>query len=129
MPNSFEELMSKKSDEQLLKIVAGRPEDYQPEALEAAKKELGKRNFSAEQFETVTKEAVREKEHEAVIAELPLGVGLRMRALIFPFYGVMGLASTFRATGYHRKANEMTRWAMFGIALYATVFILISLLT
>jgi hypothetical protein len=129
MSNSFEELMSKKSDEQLLKIVAGRPEDYQPEALAAAQNEAIKRKLAYAQFAAVKNKAVKEKAYEAMRAKRPLETESKIGALLFPLSGVMGGSSLLRVNGYHRKADELTRWRLYGIALYITIFILFLLFT
>lgn len=45
MKNQFEDAMSKRSDEDLQKIVSSQTGDYQPEAVKAAEKEIRKREF------------------------------------------------------------------------------------
>jgi hypothetical protein len=48
MNNEFEEVMSKRTDAELLAVLNSSPGDYQPLALDAAKTELKKRNLSNE---------------------------------------------------------------------------------
>ena len=43
--------MSKRTAEELIEIVRVKREDYQPEAVEAAKKELDKRQVNSDQIE------------------------------------------------------------------------------
>jgi hypothetical protein len=128
MSNDFQELMSKKSDEQLLKIVAGRPEDYEPEALAAAQNEVVKRKLPYKQFEAAKNIAVKEKEQEAIRADRPLETEAKIRTLLLPLSGVLGSSTLLRINGYHRKADELTQWRFYGLALYIMIFILFSLL-
>ncbi len=46
MGNNYLEVMAKKSDSELLEIVTKLKDDYQPEAVEAAKEEIKNRNLS-----------------------------------------------------------------------------------
>jgi uncharacterized RDD family membrane protein YckC len=51
MKQDFTEVMSKRTDEELIEIVKVTRDDYQPEAVEAAEKELEKRQVDSDQVE------------------------------------------------------------------------------
>lgn len=61
MKQDFTEVMSKRTDEELIEIVKVKRDDYQPEAVEAAEKELQKRQINPDQIEQVQQE-LTEKE-------------------------------------------------------------------
>ncbi|NOU60250.1 RDD family protein [Marinifilum caeruleilacunae] len=63
MTNEFSDVMSERSNEELIKITTELRLDYQPEAVVAAEKELAKREVSADEVEA-TKEVIREKKIE-----------------------------------------------------------------
>lgn len=63
MNQNFIEAMSKKTDEQLVEIVQVKMDEYQPEAIEAAKKELEERQITPERIERV-KQGLTENEIE-----------------------------------------------------------------
>ena len=46
MKNNFEDAMSKRTNEELIKIINSSSGDYQPEAVEAAEQEIKKRQFT-----------------------------------------------------------------------------------
>lgn len=61
MKQDFTEVMSKRTDEELIEIVKVKRDDYQPEAVEAAENELQKRQVDPDQIEQV-KQELTEKE-------------------------------------------------------------------
>lgn len=63
MKQDFTEVMSKRTDEELIEIIKVKREDYQPEAIEAAEKEFEKRQINPDQIEQVEQE-LTEKETE-----------------------------------------------------------------
>ena len=54
MDKSFTEIMSKKTSEELIKIVTVDRDEYQPTAIEAAEKEIEKRNIDVKKIEELT---------------------------------------------------------------------------
>lgn len=54
MENNFDQVMSLKTTEELIQITQVTQDDYQEEALEAAKKELERRNISTQEVETMS---------------------------------------------------------------------------
>jgi len=61
MKQDFTDIMSKRTNEELIEIVKVKRDDYQPEAVEAAEKELNKRQVNPDQVEQV-KQELTEKE-------------------------------------------------------------------
>ena len=104
MTNNFEDVMSKQTDADLLKIVTGPPDDYQPAALDAAKKELAKRNLSIDQLTTVKQEIERDRKSKDEKANRPLGTGWKILTFIFPGLIQIIFSRVFKSDGYDRKA-------------------------
>ena len=63
MNQDFTEAMSKRTDEELIEIVKVKRDDYQPEAVKSAERELEKRRVTPDQIAQVKKE-LTEKETE-----------------------------------------------------------------
>lgn len=64
MNTDFTEVMSKRTDEELIKIVSIKKEDYQPEAVEAAKSELNKRQVNPDKIEKVKLELAKQEKNK-----------------------------------------------------------------
>ena len=62
MTYNFSDGMLAKTDAELYAIVNGPTDDYQPAALEAAKEEFAKRNFSAKQIKSIEKDMASEQQ-------------------------------------------------------------------
>ena len=91
MANNFEDIMSKKTDADLFKIIAGPAGDYQSAALEAAQKEFAKRNLTEDQFADTKQGIEQEKKIKDDKANEPLGIGWKILTFVFP--------GTFRTRG------------------------------
>ena len=61
MENKFTEVMTRRSDAELIKIITISREDYVPEALLAAKKELDARMLTEAQFQSALKDIKTEQ--------------------------------------------------------------------
>jgi len=61
MTQDFTDVMSERTNEELVKITTIQRKDYQPEAVIAAEKELAKRNVNVDEIES-TKEVIVEKQ-------------------------------------------------------------------
>ena len=129
MENKFTEAMAKCSDSELLEIVTLLRDDYQPEAVEAAKLELEKRDLSSEQLENV-KEKVNRKE---ILSEekknTPLDAGEKFLFFIF-FWGIFPWlkAGRYKDNGYDRKHKEAWKFMNYGLFSFIGFVILIILL-
>jgi hypothetical protein len=128
MANNFEDLMSKKNDTDLFKIVTGSVDDYQPAALEAAKNEFAKRNLAEDQFEATKQEIEQDKKIKYDKANEPLDMGWRILAFIFPGLIPLIFSGGFRINGYERKASEFVKWTFYGFGFYIGLGALIALL-
>lgn len=128
MANRFDEVMSKKSDAELLKIVTGSLDDYQPDGLEAARREFEKRNLSADRLETVKQEIEQKQKLKIDKANQPLGPAWKVLTFIFPGLIQIIFSGTFKADGYDRKAKELVRWTIYGFGFYVGLVVLILLL-
>jgi hypothetical protein len=127
MSTSFTELMSQKSDEQLLKIVA-RPGDYQPEALEAAQREISKRNLSTDRVDVAKKAVIQEEEILIAKANVPLEGGYKALTFLFPGIVLLMISGALRTKGYEKKASDLVRWTVFGFGFYIALIIFFSML-
>lgn len=61
MKRDFTEVMSKRTDEELIEIVKLKRDDYQPEAVEAAEKELESRQVNPDQIKEVEQELIEQE--------------------------------------------------------------------
>lgn len=118
MNPNFEELMSKKTDEQLLRIVASPAEEYQPAALDAAKREFDRRNISRdrigpEQFNIAME---REREIEENEKEERLHGGIKFLGFILPGIELLFAASSL-SKGQKNRAWELLWLALFAILM------------
>jgi hypothetical protein len=120
MNNEFEEVMSKRTDAELLTVLNSSPGDYQPLALEAAKTELKKRNLSNEQIQSA--ESVIKEEQDLKEAKLnePLNTTGKVLAFIRPNVISTLLWRTYQTD---RKYKEKLRWNFYGICFYAAIFL------
>jgi hypothetical protein len=124
LPQDFWDELPLKSDTELYDMLA-HEQDYLPEALAAAKKELGRRNLAPEtvaQLETI---AQSRKSAEECKAEEPLSWPLRILVFVF-LAGLLGalLAVRYDSRGYRRKAADC--WAI--LAASVAFHLLIGLL-
>ena len=122
----FEKTMEKASDTELIRIVTN-PDQYQHEAIIAAQKELSKRNIPHEQFLTIKGSVGKENDIQAYKANTPLEIHWKVLAFLFPGFVQLILASSFKAEGYERKANEVARWTFYGLGFYIAIAIFSAL--
>ena len=128
MENEFDDVMRKRTDADLIKIVNGPIDDYQPAALEAAKREFEKRNLSETEIVAVKQEILQQQQIDEAKANTPLGGGFKILAFIFPGIPLLLMSGLFKADGYDRKAKEMVRWTLYGFAGYLGLIILVTVL-
>lgn len=62
MENEFKQVMSERTDDELIKIITVEKESYQPLAISAAETEIEKRNIDITNFEKIREKAIIEKE-------------------------------------------------------------------
>jgi hypothetical protein len=124
MGNEFDAVMLKRTNADLINILNSPEGDYQPTALESAKREFERRNLSQEQI-TVAAQVIEQKQQtNANKANEPLGVIPKIIALLFPGVLLLVFSFTYKADGYYRKAKELRRWTLYGVGFYAGLIIL-----
>jgi len=128
MTNEFTDIMSKRTDEELIEILSLFKDDYQPDAIEAAEKELAKRNLSTETIETARQEIDEKYWMIEVRANMPLEPHWKILTCIFPAIFNIIIGGTFKADGYDRKFSELVRFTLYGLGFYVSLVILIAIL-
>jgi len=129
MESQFDAVMRERTDAELIKIVTGPTDDYQPEALEAARLEYAHRNLTEAQVAVAEQEILHTQAVDEAKANTPLGTIFKILAFIFPGILLLMLSGLFRADGYERKAREMVRWTLYGLAFYVGLVVLIFVLS
>lgn len=128
MGNNFTDVMIKKTDSELLEIVTKLKDDYQPEAVEAAKEEIKNRNLSDEKIDQAEKEIKVKETIQKSKENEPLETVQRVMFFIF-FWGVIPwlMASTFKNNGFLKKNKDAWRFMKYGFLAYLgfTIFMLI----
>ena len=79
MENEFEQVMSQRTDEELIKIITVDKADYQPAAVEAAEKEIEKRQIN---IETITEKVKEEHAQEEIKKAQQVSPGIRFVNLL-----------------------------------------------
>ena len=118
MSNRFTRAMSDRTDEELVAIVSGPEDDWEPEALEAAAAEVARRNLSATRVEKVVKRI----EKSSRKAKEPLDQGGKLLALMSGATCIGGVVvliyyATLMKRGERRKAAEVGTWFGYGVAI------------
>ena len=128
MDNEFAGVMSKRTDTELLEIINGPPDDYQPLALEAAKIEFKKRNLSNEQIALAKDEIKQKQDLEYLQSNEPLSTSGKVFAFVFPRLLSTLLWKTYTADGNERKYKETVRWQLYGLCFYIVIFLIIFII-
>jgi hypothetical protein len=125
MGGRFDERMASSTDAELVALVSGPADDWQPEAIESAREELARRGLSAERTEGLTAEF---KKSEAAAVE---GLDLTTKLSIAIFAGtcvpglvVLYLYTQYEKRGQRRKAKEALSWFVYGVATYFVALVL-----
>lgn len=77
MENEFSQVMSERTDEELIKIVTVERDKYNPIALEAADAEVEKRNIDTTTFEAIREIVQTQKVHKQKVDSNAVGSGIR----------------------------------------------------
>ena len=129
MTNEFDEIMAKRSDAELIAILNSHEGDYQPAALEAAKRIFEGRNLSVSQVETAKVQIAMAREKDKTKANEPLTIGPKILAFIFPGPYLLAASGLYNADGYNRKARELRRWTLYGFCFYVGFVLLMFLIS
>lgn len=127
MPFDFKKVMKENSDEELIKILTVRRQDYQEEAIIAAENELQSRNLSEEKKESHRIVAEENFVKDVKKANEPLGTPLKVLTVIFPMIITFILSGFYKSNGYDRKAKDLVVWTIVGFAFYFFIVVLIGL--
>jgi hypothetical protein len=128
MDNEFDEVMRKRTDSDLIRILNSATGDYQSAALEAAKREFERRSLSETQLNTIKQEIEQKNQADDAKANEPLGTGWKILACIFPGIIQLMFAGVLKADGYDRKAKEMFKWTLYGLVFYFGLIVLLVIL-
>lgn len=129
MTIDFTKVMEQKSDSDLLEIVTKFKDDYQPEAVVAAKNEIEKRNLTGTQIEQANIEIEEKEKKYFERKNEPLGAGQKMLFLFF-FWGIIpwAMAGTFKADGYTKKYNDAWKFMKIGMGIFIGIPLLLILI-
>lgn len=130
MNSPFAEVMARRTDADLLKIVSTERDTYNPDAIAAAERELERRNLAPEFIAEKQAEHTFQQEAKTARADAPLSTGEKVFTLLVPvgFFIQLIRIGHYRAKGYERKASELGRWILYGWGLYIGLIILLKLL-
>src|SRR5476649_1695855 len=106
MNNEFEDVMHKRTDADLIRILSSPSGDYQVAAVEAAQREFDKRNLSDQQLTDIKQTIVQKQQQDDAKANIPLSIGWKILTFILPAILQLMVAGTFKADVYDRKAKE-----------------------
>jgi hypothetical protein len=121
MENSFTNVMSKRTDYELVEILGVNSGGYQPEAMVAAKTEFEKRGLSkvdvAEIEESITLKTAED--------EKSLGIIEKIMLVLYPILTFLFIYFFYDKAEYNRKKENLQSW--FWKSLVARVILLILL--
>ncbi len=127
MSNSFEKIMSEKSDSELIEILKIQRNDYRQEAIEAAEAEFRKRNISEELIVEVKAKDEEKQAERTGMAEEPLDSFWKVVAFLFPGLLLFMFVKKYEVEGYTRKSKELSRYTIYGFCFYGSLVLLASL--
>ncbi|GAA4105016.1 hypothetical protein [Mucilaginibacter panaciglaebae] len=127
MSNQFEAVMAKRTDAELLSVINSPVGDYQPLAVEAAKREFEKRNLSNDQISAAKTEIKQKEQNLETKANEPLNIVAKIFAFLFPGFLMLLFAVTYKADGYIRKYRESVRWTLYGLCFYIAFIVITGL--
>ncbi|MDF2697444.1 MAG: hypothetical protein K0S65_5827 [Labilithrix sp.] len=118
----FSKTMASRTDDELIEILDGPPEDWEPEAVEAAMAESERRGIPLKQRSPATIANVSAQTKE--LAEAPLDGGTKFAAFVLggmlSILGVLislGISTKWRKEGARRKASDFVTWTTAGAGL------------
>jgi hypothetical protein len=129
MKNEFDDVMSQRTDAELIQILNGPPDNYQPEAIAAARRAFESRSLSDEKISAANQEIEQQKLRDDIRANEPLSIFLKIIAFIFPGILLLMFAGLYKGGGYDQKAKDLTRWTLFGFGFYIGIGLLSTFLS
>jgi len=128
MAFDFKKIMQENSDEELVKILTVRRDDYQEEAIEAAEQELQLRSLSDEKKEIYRNVAEQQKILEIQKASEPLEIHWKVLTLFFPMVITFILSGFYKSNGFDKKAKDLVIWTFLGFGCYFLLIIILSMI-
>jgi len=124
MTSEFAAVMARKSNAELLEITDSTEDQYQAAALEAANAELARRKLTPGQLQSAIEVTERKHAEASEVANTPLQLHWIICTILFPGLVNILLAEALRSEGKKRKAKELTRYTLWGVALYAGLILM-----
>lgn len=121
-PNRFDEAMQRCSDTELFVILAEPADNWQPDALEAARAEIARRNLQEPEQESLKKEA------KGAVKRARAGLDRHLKVAAFVM-GATGLGMIvflfwwgfYKRSGEIRKSRELAGWTASGVVFVLLV--------
>jgi hypothetical protein len=129
MTYDFKGVMLAKTDAELVAIVTGPADDYQPEALEAAREEFAKRNFSAKQLQLIQKDMSRQQQLKDGESLSMIDSGQQILEKVFP--GIVNVISpgTLPEDEDTKRTWQIAKWIMiWGSIVFIVIVVILELL-
>ncbi len=132
LPREYSKHLPERTDEQLYDVLA-HSDDYLPEALEAVKEELRKRNVpreTAAQLEATIQQKLTGEQQKAD-ESLSWVLKVVMFLLCASSVGILGLVllpSYYKSRGYTRKARQCWTWFGWGLVIWLGLGAVLGLL-
>jgi len=122
LPPDFQKQLPEKTDADLCEMLAYH-DDYLPEAIAAAREELGRRNLPPDRVAQLQAAVEAQKSQEEKKAEI--GLPWYVKVLIFVgFFPVIWFAIYYEYRGYKKKARQCWVWAGFSFIFLFIVGVL-----
>lgn len=127
--NRFSTAMARCGDVELIAMVEGPAEDWEPEALAAAHTEIARRALPFE----VREELVREVEEIGTKARSPLERTTRWMAFgggavgLLPGLIVLFLYTRYQRRGFPRRAKDLFHWYASGLVVHVLAVVVLAL--
>jgi hypothetical protein len=126
LPPNFRERLAETTDANLYDILA-HPEDYIPEALDATREEIQRRNLSADKIAQLRSDSEAQKSNEDKLAEqgLPWYVKALLFCGLFPFFYLFAVYN--ESKGFKKRARQCWSWAGYGLIFWFVAGVLLEL--
>jgi hypothetical protein len=117
LPADFEKTLAEKPAEELCEMLAN-AEDYLPEAIQAARAELGRRELPEANVATMVQSAtVQRVAEETEYRDGPLDIRIRILILIFGLWLGVGCFLYYRAKGCRKKSRQSLLWILYHVGV------------
>jgi hypothetical protein len=122
LPPDFQKQLPEKTDADLYEMLAHH-DDYLPEAIDAAKEELGRRNLPPDRVAQLQAAVEAQKSQEEKKAEI--GLPWYVKVLIFiGLFPIIWFAIYYEYRGYKKKARQCWVWLGYSFIFWFIVGVL-----